>query len=663
MNKFHKNRRKPGKKTTDSAILHVLETEFDVAERNEDPERKDFDDFYKMVHCIRDKKPNDWDSDIYLPEFVSRLLTQIGNFVQTYFSSRTFVETNVSEADGIQDLKESKAAEKLLNHILNRKDNYYFEKVVRLLMSVFPAGYGIMKGSYRQRTQEIQTGVRSEVSYDRDVDGNFLDTTGQVYQGLPGQGLSKRTVEVPVYGQQILEDRPLFDVYPIQRVYMSKEYAYSLNDKEYVILETEYTLDELKSMAEFNEYKNLDVLAKYTTEPMQRNTTTSNIDGKYEENDYPVSPKFLVRERWGKFPVVVNEIGPKGNPVKVSPGVNEKGEWKDNAELHECIITWAVKNEDDEEVSTLIGFRVSPHSKRPLVRFKCYVDALKDTGFGDGEMTYELQTAANDMYNLGNYRSKLAITPSFKSKKFAGIPEKVRITPEKTIELENLDDLQEFTIKDDIVGHMSHVQHLSSRMDYAMATSPQNMGMSPDRRETATMASIMNTGYNIRQGLKSLTLEFIGFTEFYDMLLTLVNDFMLPDTLHKILGEQAYDYNPNREDRFRPVSQALETEESKQFKVKMWDQILGRIVNIPNPKTPLAINYILGQILELMDGDFKHFRKFMFSEDIEANMMYMLATGGKGGVSAQTSGGMSGGGGPQNQLGLPQGQIEQGTRV
>jgi len=200
---------------------------------------------------------------------------------------------------------------------------------------------------------------------------------------------------------------------------------------------------------------------------------------------------------------------------------------------------------------------------------------------------------------------------------------------------------------------------LTSRMDYAMATSPQTMGMDSERRETATQASIMKQRADVRIGMKSMNFEFIGFTEFYDMLLTLCNDFMLPQTLFDMIGEYAYAYNPQREDKFKPISQALETEESKHFKIQMWDQIMGRVVQIPNPKTPMVINYILGQILDLMGGDFKHFKRFMFEEDPEAIVLYQLATGAKGAGSTPNQNMMP----TQNQFALPQGGQEQAARA
>ena len=202
---------------------------------------------------------------------------------------------------------------------------------------------------------------------------------------------------------------------------------------------------------------------------------------------------------------------------------------------------------------------------------------------------------------------------------------------------------------------------LSSRFDAAMATSAQTMGQSPDRAETATQAGIISQRAEVRISMKGTNLEFVGFTEFYDMLLTLCNDFMLPQTLETLVGEQAYLYNPQKMARFRPVSQALETEESKNYKMKMVPQLMGMVAQFPNPKTPMVMNYLIGMYLEASGKNWKHFEKFMFSEDPEINLLYQLVTGGQ--APAQQQQGQAPGGGASNQTGIQQSTAEQGVRA
>lgn len=633
-----------------NAVLSHISDEIAVAERNNNKVNEDFEAYYNMIHAVREAKPNDWESDIYMPEFSSRLLTQIGNFVAQYFGSTDYIENDI-DSDDPKDIAEAKASKKLLNILLKDKEAHYYHKIVRLIMYVFTCGYGIIKGEYRQRlTQELSHyEQKSEYMFD-EATGMPIAEDGTPYVDPTIQRPAFQTLSNPVYRDKVVEDKPTFDVYPTQNVYMSPEYCYSLNDKEYIIFESERNLDQLKADAPEMGYFNLDLLEKENPEG-QRGEKTYNRDGELEEQPKPTLKNFTILERWGKYPVIVKD-------GIYLPGIDEQGNFLEGAENEECIIHYA-KNRENDKIRHIIGFRRSRHTKRPMARFLCYVDMVNDNGFGDGEVNQELQKAVNDNYNLMNYRTQLAITPSFKAKKFSGIPEKIQISPKNVNFVENMDDLQELKIEDNIQGGVMHHNLLTSRMDYSMATAPQTMGMSPDRAETATVGSIINQRANVRIGMKSMNLEFIGFTDFYDMLLTMVNDFMLPETLEELIGEDAYAYNPKRKDKFKPVSQALESEESKQFKLKTWQGILGMVAPIQNPKTPMVVNYVIGQMLETLGGSFSHFRKFMFDEDPKSVMLYQLATGAKGTGSPPASNPMA----PmQNQNGLPQGQREMVTR-
>jgi len=645
-------------------LLSILSDEWTVAQSNKSNEIDDFKEYYDLLHCVRKDKPNEWESDIFLPEFVSRILKQIGNFVSQYFQSRDFVENDM-ESEDPQDIAEAKASKKLLNKLLNAKDAHYFQKISRLLMFVFIHSYGIIKGCYEQEIEEVIAGYnpREEVAFGDD--GQPLADDGMPFLDPYMQRPMKQVIQEPIMQKVVKRDTPVFDVYPIQNVFMSPEYSYTLKDKEYIIFKEEgVPLDKLEAEAARMGYFNLHILRDIGKKSEdERGHETYNKEGK-EDTSAPTVPRFDLLERWGKLPLLVKSSDEKGRPTDYEVGIDTDGNPKKEAVYYDCIVTTAVTTGTTPNIEHLIRFQPSPYSKRPMVRFLCYVDPLNDNGFGDGEVNRELQIAINDGFNLMNYRTKLATTPAFIGRKFSGLPEKVRVSPESVIMMEDItQDLRELQIADNIQGSIVQNQMLTSRMDYAMATSPVTMGVEPDRRETATTSSIVNQHSNIRIGMKSMALEFIGFTEFYDMLLSLCNDFMLPETLEGILGEYAQFYNPAREDKFKPVSQALETEDSKAVKIRMWDQVLGRVVNFPNPKTPMVVNYIMGQVLELMGGDFKAFKKFMFEEDPKLNAYYQLATGGQmPGGAGQQPGGMPGGG-PQNQTGLPQGQAEQANRM
>ena len=635
---------------TQDALLSFVSDELDIAIKNNKKIEDEFKEYYNMIHGVRERKPNDWESDIYLPEFLSRLLTQIGNFCAQYFSSTDYVETSL-ESDDPTDVAEARASKRLLNIILNDKYSYFYHKIVRTMMYVFTCGYGIIKGGYDQKIDTELSHYEQKSDFMQDDEGGILAEDGTPYLDPTTQKPVIESKQSPVYKDVTKRDIPTFDVYPIQNVYMSPEYAYTLNDKRYIWFESEQTLEELKADKEKFGYFNLDLLDEEDpTGPLGEKTY--NIDEDLKETKH-VAKVFVIEERWGSF--WYKEEG----DIQV-PAIDDKGEFEKDAIFGECITT-VVKNREKDTPWVTIRFQKSPHTRRPMARFLCYVDMVHDNGFGDGEANRELQKAINDNYNLMNYRTRLAITPAFKGKRFSGIDEHVRIIPEKTIMVEDMDDLQEFKIEDNIQGGVIHHNLLSSRMDYVMATSPQTMGQPNERAETATVGSIVNQRANVRIGMKSMNLEFIGFTELYDMILTLCNDFMLPDTLEELIGDDAQYYNPKRKDKFRPVSQALETDESKQFKIKAWQGVMQMAQAVPNPKTPTVLNYCIGQILELMGASFKHFKSFMFEEDPHTLLLYQLATGAKGAPSSPAP--PSPGAPPSNQAGMPQGQGEQQARA
>ena len=682
---YNKNKSTNKKMDTDSSIsmevqkamLTVLTDEFTTASKNMKSYEEDFEEFYNMLRSIRDGKQNEWESDISLPEFISRIMTQVGLFVGRYFSSRDFVEPDL-DSDEPEDVIEARASKNLLNTLLNDKDAHYYQKVVRLLMNVFPFGYGVIKGGYEQETEQIIDGYETQSEYVQDEFGNYLADDGYEYTDTETQSPMMDNKQVPIYKQKTIKDRPTFDIYPNQNVYMSSEYVYTLQDKDHIIFESEETLDKLNEQKESHGYFNLHLLEDIDSDIKAHREKTSNYDKKKDEEEKPILKRVVILERLGVFPMVFKERNEKGIPIDPKPGIDNDGKIKDKAENVEGIIT-TVKSTRSTNLEHLIRFQASPFTRRPVVRFLCYVDPVKDSGFGDGQLVREIARAVNDNYNLMNFRTKLATTPAFKRKRFAGMDEYIKISPEKAIDVENMDDLQEFEISDDISGGIDHHRLLISGMDDAMSAAPQTRGQSPERKETATQASIIGEKANIRIGMKSLNLEFIGFTEFYDMLLGLCNDFMLPETLEELIGKDAFAYNPKRRDRFKPVSQALETEDSKREKIKSWDQLAGIIASVPNPKTPMVLNYIIGQRIELMGGSFKHFKKFMFEEDQKTNLLYQIATGGQlqkpgmpGTAGAQGKSGQRQpqpkrkappGGGPQNQTGLPQSPREQKVRL
>ena len=61
-------------KTEDKLVKSLYETEFQVADRNQDDD--EYGMYLDLLDSVRTEKDYDWNSDIRLPEFVSHWLTQ-----------------------------------------------------------------------------------------------------------------------------------------------------------------------------------------------------------------------------------------------------------------------------------------------------------------------------------------------------------------------------------------------------------------------------------------------------------------------------------------------------------------------------------------------------------------------------------------------------------
>ena len=136
-------------KEVQDKIVRNLDDEYIAAKNNMSDLFNEADDYYDMIHCVRDQTQFDDEPNIYLPEYLSRLLAEQGNFCAQYFGSRDYVDIYM-ESDDPQDVAESKATKKLLNMLLNDTDMHYYHKLNRLKMAVSPKGYGVIKGYYRQ---------------------------------------------------------------------------------------------------------------------------------------------------------------------------------------------------------------------------------------------------------------------------------------------------------------------------------------------------------------------------------------------------------------------------------------------------------------------------------------------------------------------------------
>lgn len=629
------------KEEIEKIITSLVYEEYDNALANKSIERSDFEAYVDMLNCERTEKDYDWMSDIFVPEFTSHMLTQAGIDASMYFKSRDYVEVYVS-SDKNEDLAAAEANKELINRTLNQKYLYYYQKYLRASAVKNLCGYTYLRCWWERKTKKAVVGHKVKLS----------DTDTEKPQVIKQE---------PIIGDAIVYDRFNFDVIDPRDVFTSNEYTYSLQQKKWITIRFDTTIDQLELDKGLMGYINLDKLKTLhldnTTDTKGSNSGSYYTNDKKQESQKSPVKDFMVLERYGKHWVRVKKRDELDNPIEIEPGIDEKGEVMKDAELLEVIIGTAIHDSN----RVLIRFQMNPYKDalgdvyRPIIRGLCYVHPTVDNGMGDGKCSRELQIAINDTLNMSNDRVKLATLPILKTNKFATEDNPtIYFEPGNKWELNNPDDVKELTISDNIQGALTQIGVLTDKMQQVNSTYPTTMGSLPQLASTtATAIAGAESRTDTRNNYKSLTFENTCLVPLYWMISQMTYQFAAPETAEKLLGDKIYDFNPTLDYTYKPVSAAIETASSRQMKINNWNTVLGYLANIPNPKAAAMINYILIKIAMLMGDEYENLANNLLDES------FFLPPGKQGG---QQSMGKANGMSVSNQNGMMQSGMEMSAR-
>jgi len=620
----------------------VIDSEYSKSLENKTFDTAEFEGILDMLECERTEKNADWRSDIFIPQFFSQIISQASGDANQYFQSRDFVETYIGSD---RKAPAAQASERLINRTLNQRHLHHYQKYMRGRMLNYLNGEVVTRHWWEKDVQlvkEQQPDLR--YSETRDIYGDPLL--------FEDQEPAVEEVMIEVMVPKVVKDRYNYDVLDPRNVFMDNTYVYSLQDKKWIILRSEVTLDDLEMEADQKEYFNLDKLKEVKTDAeTETSKETYNKRNPKEKPKESPSKYFDRLERFGKFWVVVKERDGDGYPLVVEPGFDDLGERKKGAEYVECLITFAM----NATMSVMIGFQpqrcrdVHGNAYRPLGRGLHFIHPTDDTGIGDGKAARELQIGMNDSVNIGNDRTLFATMPMMKRKKFGNEDQAtLDYYPGATLDLDDVNSLQEVIISDNIQGTLGMAQFFKGMMELAMAQSPSTMGQLPeDSSTTATAIAGADARTNMRSNYKSLTFENTHLTEQYWMIQQLTWQYAEPETAEKLLGDKIMDFDPDGDYWYKPVSQSIETEYAKATKIKNLISMTGYIAQVDNPKTSQLVNRFASMVLENMGEEFDKFKGDLLDETVPVEGVTNVE---EQGVSAS------------NQSGVPQSQAEAVTR-
>ena len=561
-----------------------------------------------LLECKRTEKNYEWLSDVFFPKYPAMVLTESSQWANQYFASRDYVDVYL-EGDGPDDQAKCALVKKLLNKTLNRRGLYHYQKYMRARTINSTAGVTYAVCGWDQVLQETVVGTRKVPD-----GGSTILPTG---------------IEIPTFrDEDVTEDQPLkdhfsYDVLDPRNVFTDNTYCYSIQDKEWIILRSEESYETLKMNEKSHGYINLDkvrdILDGKSISETDTSKETYNKEEQKQKVSEPVSRFGDVLTRYGKMWAVVNTRDEYGNPTGVEYGYDDLKERKENVEIVEGISTVFLHGSQ----SVLIRFQAAPfidstgNPFRPIIRGLCYIHPTKDVGMSDGKYARESQVALNDTINISNDRVKLATIPVFVGDKYACEDnDDIYIEPEHIIPLEGgPEKMRELEIRSDISGAMQQAQMFISGMQEVMAVFPTTMGDVGQASTTATAVAGADVRSNLRSNYKALTFEYTFLTDLYWMILQTSYRFMHPMTALKLLGKEGVMlYDPSSDYTYQPVSSNIEQEHGKIRKMTILDQMMGRVANIPNPKTPVLINKLMVKFFDLLGAEYQDIKDSLLDE-------------------------------------------------
>ena len=635
---------KEGKYGPLEALLasHIVGKEYAVGKQNNSESDDSFQQYVDLLDARRTEKDYDWMSDIRLPQFASIMLTQSSIDVSQYFMTREFVECYVQ--DSSEEAKKAAAASKeLINRTLNQKHLNHYLKFVRAKQIAHLNGAVWSVCWWDKLYNEMTVKVDSEV-----MDGDGTTTI--------------ETAEEKI--ETVVVDRFNYDIVDPRNVFCSPEFTYTAQDKQWVIIRNQKTIHELRESEQQEGYFNLDLIDGKGLLSAETETArnTNNQNSEFSSPDTEMSKSFDILKRYGRFWAIVEERDQsRGFPLKIRPGIDDSGKPTDDSELVECIITFAT----DGSTSTLIGFYPTPYVDvmgnpyKPLIRGQCYPHPVADGGFGDGRHALELQKAIDDTFNMTNDRTRLATMPVLKVKRYANEGnDTIYFEPGHKMELDDpTNDVQELVIRDNIQGGLAQLDMLVGGLQTLTSIYPTTMGNTPaDSSTTATAIAGSEQRSTQRGAFKAKTFEYTDLTELYWMINHMTFTFAEPETGMMLMGDKVYDFNPNLDFFYKPLSQSIESDQSKQQKIQRWIQLLGYISNMQDPRIASLFVFIVGEIAKLMGDEVENVMKILNAPPRQHGQAPMPGAPAQQPSLTQATTPVS------NQNGVPQSLTEMNTR-
>jgi hypothetical protein len=637
----------------ENQIALRIDAEYLVGKANNSIDDADFESHMDMFDGISSERNYDWQSDVGINEFLSQQQIQSANEVNAQFSRTEFVEVDVQKKDDAS-IAAAEAAKETINNTLSRSDLYYFHKYLRMIQTKNITGRTYIRCWWEQDIRETTRKVERLVLLNVDELGNALTSPDQVPARFP------REVDETI--TEVIKDQFNFEIIDGRNVFYSDIYDYNMKDKNWIEIRFDTTLQDLKDNQELMGYFNLDkieaVIDELTgeTETKEKTVDRDNRGNvKREPRDTPVKDLMAI-ERLGMEYAVVTKRDEDNEPIEIDYGYDETGERKESAELLSLIMTSAYI----EDRKVLIRHQLNPYkdsrgnSYINIARGLCWIHPTRDRGFGDGHTNKDLQIAINDVYRADMDNTLLGLLKIIKVNKNAmedQLP--LRIEPNALWELDDPKDADVVDFPSKTADANNMLAMLMNKLQELNASDP---GLPIPASATATAVARTEKATTTRSNYRNLVTENTLHFPLYWFILQMTDQFALPETAVKIMGEEnVRNWNPDLDYIYKPVSEAIETDASRGAKIDRLNTLYGYTT---------ALVQFDPRFIKILIDIYTSITKLMGDE--EKNIVDKTLNIFKGGGNALPTGGQGGNQGsptpptgspvqtPVNQTGLAQ---------
>jgi hypothetical protein len=587
------------------SVLHI-DNGFKTAMQNQEQDNKDFDAAIDLIECEGSEGDYEWQSDMALTDYLSIYLTQMSLDASKLFMTRDYADVYLEDGSK-ESVAKSQAAKECINRTLNARYVHHFQKAMRAQAIRRLGRNVVLRCWWDRRDSPFITGFEKKIVVEQDEFGNMM----------PMEQFHPVQEDLPVI------DRFNYDIIDPRNVATSPEFTYTLQEKRAVYVRFEKTLSELQGDAETHGYVNLDELEKLSPpNETEAQASTKRSDAETAEADVSNQPNksYDIVAIYTKDWVVVKKRDPiTDEPLEAEPGYDNFGKVKEKAELQEVCMAFAQSG----TTNVLIQYHLTPYVSvsgepyRPLIRGLCFTHPTRDGGMGEGKIARSSQAAIDDTFNISNDRVKLATMPVIVTERYGDEDEEYDIYPGANLKVNPGGKIDSLRISDNITGAIQQMSMLKNGMQQVFAVYPTTMGNLPSESSTTATAIVgAESRTSARDNFGSLTAEHTLWTELYWMILQMTGKFAHPETGKKLMGDKVYDFDPNADYIYKPITQTIETESSKGNKIKMLQSTLGYIAQIPNPNTPKLINKMLSKMFLLLGDEYEDFKGSLLDENV-----------------------------------------------